>query len=324
MENLSSNIICKICGKNCKSIRSLSGHIDKLHGLKLLDYFIKYESLKIPKCKYCNNGAKRFHSGIRFRTTCGSKECVRKVNTVSHSEETKEKIRRKRFEYLKKQNGKTAWERRNKNQMSYLEKWFLENIIEKYNLTEKYDISNEYPFYPYFIDFAFLNIKLAVELDGGTHFNKDGTYIERDIKKNNHLISNGWNVYRINYQEINDDKILEFIDFLETINIDNIKLLSNKLYKGSLKETKYNRSRKNKYGNSKQYKQKKREEYLKSQKEKIEILQESNIDFSKFGWGAKVSKLIIINPHRIAVWMRKCCPEIWENAYKTKRSNELK
>lgn len=158
------------------------------------------------------------------------------ANQIPHTEDTKELLRRQRFEFLLKKTGKTAWERKNNGEMSLLEEWFFDNIICKHKLYEKYDIVNEHPEYPYFIDFAFLNIKLAVELDGQQHFKNGKKRIENDIKKDKLLNTKDWKVIRFSYDE---DKIKiekRFIDILNNIKNTNNKKLNNYIYKGKLKK----------------------------------------------------------------------------------------
>ena len=91
------------------------------------------------------------------------------------------------------------------------------NVIIKYNLTEKYDIVNELYVYPYFIDFAFQNINVAVELDGKCHFSNGETRNGHDRKKDDFLIEKGWKVFRIGYTENNEETINEFLSYISNI-----------------------------------------------------------------------------------------------------------
>lgn len=62
-------------------------------------------------------------------------------------------------------------------------------------MPKKFQIVREYSVFPYFIDFAFPQIMLAVEIDGSQHEIKDRK--KRDMEKDIHLNNNGWRVYRI-------------------------------------------------------------------------------------------------------------------------------
>ena len=131
---------CKICEVVCKNNVGLSSHLRTKHSLTILNYYKEHDISKLKYCKYCGNICKI--QGGNFRETCCSKKCIGKVNELPHSEKTKELLRQKRFDYLSKKTGKTAWERRQSGQMSSLEKWFFDDIIYKYKLYEIYDIVN--------------------------------------------------------------------------------------------------------------------------------------------------------------------------------------
>lgn len=115
------------------------------------------------------------------------------------SEEAKDKIRKARLEWMKKHPEQTAWRQKN---MSYPEKCF-KKILEDNGLDKKYLIYREYSVFPYFIDYAFVNEKLAVEIDGSQHLEEDRK--NRDEKKDALLISKGWRVLRIAAIEVTHD-----------------------------------------------------------------------------------------------------------------------
>lgn len=113
--------------------------------------------------------------------------------SFKHSYESKLKISKaKSLFYKNNPKAATSWRQ---SCMSYPEKLF-QNLVEKNELAKKYDIVREYSFFPFFIDFAFVNIKLAVEIDGSQHWKKQSK-IESDKKKDELLISNDWKIYRI-------------------------------------------------------------------------------------------------------------------------------
>ena len=124
-----------------------------------------------------------------------------------HSEETKQKIRIKHLQYLKEHPEKTAWRQSN---MSYPEKRF-KSILENNGFDKKYLIYREYSMFPYYIDFAFVDEKLAVEIDGSQHLEEDRK--NKDKKKDDTLIENGWRVLRLAATEVLSDsgRIIEVL-----------------------------------------------------------------------------------------------------------------
>lgn len=214
-------IECKICNKEFKKTGSLATHLKFSHNKSYTEYKVEFDLVvEIPKCLFCNNKCKVIDDK-RIRKTCCSKECILKENqTRIIKDEYREFQRKKRFDYLKLKTGKTAWERRNRGEMSYLEEWFYNNCILKYELDKLFKIKNEFSIYPYFIDFAFIDLNIAVELDGRCHFvNK--RRIDHDFKKDTFLKEKGWNVFRISYKENNEEKIKEFLNILSCSGIGN-------------------------------------------------------------------------------------------------------
>lgn len=273
--------------------------------MSYLFYSIVHNSFIKPLCHICGESAEYTGRGLKFRVTCGRENCIKEhLSKRKQSVETREKIREKRFEYLKKKLGESAWERRHKGKMSYLEQWFFDNVITRYDLLSKFDIVNEYPEYPYFIDFAFLNIKIAVELDGKQHF-RNVKNINRDEIKQKLLINKGWRVFRIKFDELTEDKIKEFMEILKDPNSYSSKVLEPKLLKfySSKKDL------------SEEAIKKRKMSYLKKEEANINKVKNSNIDFSKFGWVTLVSKLIDKYPQRVNKWMKKYCPDILEKAF---------
>lgn len=184
---------CKICNKELKNKIALNIHL-RTHNISILEYLKKYENLKIPKCK-CGKFVKQKGKEIKFLSTCGNKKCIKLLS------------REKRLIFMKENPEKTAWRLKN---LSYPEKIF-KNKCEELNLNEKYLIIRERPVFPYFIDFAFENEKIAVEIDGSQHENKDRK--KRDKKKDKLLIKNGWKIIRFPAVNINNN-IDECIEIL--------------------------------------------------------------------------------------------------------------
>lgn len=146
----------------------------------------------------------------------GKKRTLSEANKLAHkkypnnfklSVEAKEKIRKARLKWMKEHPEQTAWRQKN---MSYPEKCF-QKILEDNGLDKKYLIYREYSVFPYFIDFAFVDEKLAVEIDGSQHIEEERK--KSDEKKDELLISKGWKVLRIAAIEVthNGTKALDAV-----------------------------------------------------------------------------------------------------------------
>lgn len=106
-----------------------------------------------------------------------------------------------------------------KNRRSYPEKFFIE-VFKDYNLYDKYQIEEKYPYGKYFLDFLFIEIKLVVEIDGSQHY-RDNKAIEHDKIRDSFLIKNGFKVFRIKWLDVIEDKgreINELLSFIENVN----------------------------------------------------------------------------------------------------------
>lgn len=135
--------------------------------------------------------AKVLKNHSRSLSEAGKLAHIKYPDSFKHSEETKMKIRIKRLQYMKEHPENTAWRQSNE---SYPEKCFQMYLIDR-GYDKKYLIQKEYSIFPYFIDFAFVDIKLAIEIDGSQHLEPER--LEKDKKKDELLISMNWKVIRI-------------------------------------------------------------------------------------------------------------------------------
>ena len=135
-----------------------------------------------------------------------------------HTDETKQKMRIKRLKWIKEHPEKTAWRQSN---ISYPEKCFYK-LLNISGLSDRFLIVREYSIYPYFIDFAFVDEKIAVEIDGSQHLLFDRA--ESDKKKDELLLSLGWRIIRFTAEYVmhNGNETI--------ISIENMLSDSNKTY----------------------------------------------------------------------------------------------
>lgn len=198
---------CKLCNRQFNHKSGLSQHIIKTHKLEYLKYLINFTNFKIPKC-ICGKEVlqaghlsknKKRQNAILFLKTCGNKDCLYQIQ------------RDKRLDFMNKNPDKTAWRT---NQISYPEQCFL-NECYKREYNKKHKIIREYPVFPYYIDFAFINEMVAVEIDGSQHkLRKDS-----DNKKDELLINNGWKIIRFTANQVQfkiDECFKELNKFIES------------------------------------------------------------------------------------------------------------
>jgi len=169
------------------------------------------------------------------------------------------------------------------NKPSYPESFFMkviENEFEDKNYKKEFNVGI------YSIDFAWIHKKIAIEIDGKQH--EDIIVKNRDEKKNKFLIENGWKLLRIKwidmYRQPNDyiNQARQFVNSYQIISVD-------KLFLTNKEEIIYNKRK------------------LKKEKinKKINLIKNSNINFSKFGWVNEVAKLLNMKTQHINKWMKR-------------------
>ena len=333
---------CTICEEKFNSWDKLKDHYTNNHNLDIFynicDFKVKYKNFirfnkEIPKCKYCNQNDIVCKSG-RLTDHCDNEECCHlsksKLQKEIHKNNPQLAInaRKRRIEYLsnKENFNSTAFGKRANKQLSFLEKWFYNKIVQKYDLTKKYLIINEYKITnenmtsAYSLDFAFINIKLDVELDGRCHFKNGNERINTDIKRDNYLLNSGWNIYRISYYDIEyneKETINKFIKLLENNDFDYDKsyYLKNKVITNNEFKKQYE-IHKNKEYQKEQRNIRKLQDIKNKRNILIDLEKNSNIDFSKFGWVNKAHKFLQTKNSDIKMihrYINKYYPEFFKN-----------
>lgn len=191
---------CEKCGKLLCNIGTYSKHTKYCKLTKDIinsivdDYTNNELSIRDIMSKYgINKNQFLPHLKGLTRSYSESNKLSRRKNPESykHSDESKQLMREKRLKWMKENPEKTAWRQSN---LSYPEKLFRDKIREL-NLDKKYLIIRERSVFPYFIDFAFENEKVAIEIDGSQHELPERKL--KDIKRDKYLNMKGWSVYRV-------------------------------------------------------------------------------------------------------------------------------
>jgi very-short-patch-repair endonuclease len=219
--------VCENCGKehevtygsgrfcSCKCARGFSTKAKRKEINREISKKLKgrsNETLKLTKhkeTKICPECKETFASRKKNQLYC-SRNCARKNN--GSCESAREKISKKAQERLK--NGTfSGWKSRKDKEPSYPEKYFI-SLFEN----EKIEgWKRDYKVGRWFIDFAFIDKKLALEIDGKQHEERK----EKDQIKDKFLEKNDWKVLRIKwYNPINDnnkEKLYKEIEELKII-----------------------------------------------------------------------------------------------------------
>jgi very-short-patch-repair endonuclease len=240
---------CEICDRKLENVGNLKQHIKKCEKLSVIkDELIRLyvdESYSVKdlrkKFKFQSDDIK-IVLGDKVRTASEANKLAHKKypERFKHTEESKKIMREKRLEFMKNNPDKTAWRLSN---VSYPEKLFIE-YVESNGLDKKYSIVREYSVFPYFIDFAFVNQMVAIEIDGSQHLLPERK--ERDDKKDKLLNELGWLVIRVSEKEIKT-KISEIFNQILSILKDKPKINNHRI--GLIvKPKKYQKKERNEFG----------------------------------------------------------------------------
>lgn len=152
---------------------------------------------------------KETHSSLQ-----STSDTLKKHGGRPHTEETKKKL--SKAQQLAHKEGR-AWNigmSRWNNEPSYPEKFFMKVIANEFKDT---NYTQEHPIGKYSIDFAWVDRKLAIEIDGKQH-DEDPIQRARDAQKNLLLNEQGWKLLRIKWKDLSNDSIVwinkakQFID----------------------------------------------------------------------------------------------------------------
>ena len=199
---------CKYCGKEIKNMGALSKHEKSC--VKVKTHSDEIISL------YESGGYNIANLGIQFsigknqiinilgdkkRSQSEANKLAHKLypDSFKHSDETKQKLSVARLKFMKEHPEQTAWRKSN---ISYPEQLFINKIIEL-GWDKTHSIEREKSFFPYFVDFSFINEMVCVEIDGSQHLLTER--IESDKKKDDLLNKLGWSVIRVTAEEVKNN-----------------------------------------------------------------------------------------------------------------------
>lgn len=192
-----------------KTKYGIGGHIWMKHGNGKKRNFNSFE--KFLKEKGCWNKGLTKETDERVRKFGISLSKSQKgLPGTKHSEETKQKISKARTEYLFANPDKVPYRVNHSSKESYPERIFKEALIKN----EIIGWVQEYQNGIYSYDFAFIDLKIDIEIDGGTHLSEKVKIIDKRRDEWSNI--NGWVVLRFPVSEIKSN-----LDFC----IEKLKLL---------------------------------------------------------------------------------------------------
>lgn len=200
---------CRFCGRICKNNNSLRNH-ERLCSCNpnkqvIKSNFIKYNEWRRENgIKGCNHYTKAEINGLpkpemseQTRQKLREKSLGRK-----HSEDTKQKISEKQKQNYK---GKSRWKTAVEHRLSYAEQYFLQIFT---NAEFQYHVDR------FFLDFAWPDNKIYIEIDGSQHKN-DPKVIKHDIERTEILSNLGWKlidrVYWPDFVKLDEEQKKEYI-----------------------------------------------------------------------------------------------------------------
>jgi very-short-patch-repair endonuclease len=158
-------------------------------------------STKAKRSEINDKVSQTFKSKVKNKKFVNCKCCDVLFEKISRSIICSEKCKRKLKSdaaKLSRQTAKsrgtfTGWKSRTK-EPSYPEQYFIDLFANEHIV----GYIKEYPIGKWFIDFAFVEKKLAIEIDGKQHEYAERK--EKDIEKDKFLIENGWKILRIKWK----------------------------------------------------------------------------------------------------------------------------
>ena len=290
-----NNYICKFCERECKNSNSLHTHErlcksnpDRVISEKWYNamnsrkgngqnQYTKAERLGLPKPNLSDE------TRNKLKYAFGGKH---------HSDESKKKIsdyQKIRCKY------RDSWQVKGRTELSFAEKYFLE-IFNSFDEIPK----NNFKLDRFWLDFAWPEKQLYIEIDGEQHYSQDG--IKRDFERGEYLSARGWKlIARIRWSTY-----LRLSSLERKVLIEDIR---NCLSNNDIIDFE------NRYLSIEEVKKLKKEEKEKAKNELILKIRSSTINFSKFGWNVKLANELDFPARKLNNFIRKNMKDFYDTCY---------
>lgn len=221
-----NKFVCAICKKEFEKKRSLLYHFWTMHTEAGLAFRLKNTDIK--KKKTYKKTEKSWNKGLtkdtdpRIQSIADTKRQRIQSGLIQpsfkgkkHTEEFKTYLSNKRKVWLLKNKEKHNWRYKRE---TYPEKVFREWLIEQNIKFIAEYTPNDFD-RCFAMDFAIIDLKLDVEINGEQHYKRNGEFSDYHIERQKYIESKGWVVINI--------KAYEIIKNFEIIKPDILKLLTN-------------------------------------------------------------------------------------------------
>ena len=191
--------ICKTCNQIFKTRRELQAHYKENPKHRQQ---IEKPHYKLC-CKFCGIERETTKEGMTLHEKCCKNNPNRQNSNwfgKHHSEKTK-KLLSESMKKAHKEGRAGSFPTRKNKEHSYPEKWLIKILKNELNMIENVDYETEKYFYGQFLDFAWPEKKICIEMDGEQH----ERWVERQIKdkeKEKNLEQDGWKLLRIKWKDI--------------------------------------------------------------------------------------------------------------------------
>lgn len=323
--------ICKYCNKEFDDYRKLGGHISKCklnpnyeNNKNQLEearkHINKYRENKHLHCQYCNKEVANeaclcLHerSCINNPNAILSKTKLYKLNRIlnnipkhkwSHpiTEQARKNMSNASKKRCKDHPETCGWKGKISKPCENLKQYLRNKGI---NFVEEYvPLNNRF----FSLDIAWPDEKIAIEVNGNQHYDNDGNLKEYYQKRHNLLCQNGWKIFEIHYTKCNNININNFEDILK------LPIYDKEYTKEYFQTLQYKKEQKNKERLIKQ--DLKQQEYNNRRQIIENLINNSGIDFTKFGWSQKAYNYL---KERNELWnkgifrcIRKYYPEFFQ------------
>lgn len=309
--------ICQFCGKECKSLNGLKHHepyCSKNPNKKqhhIIEDTSKYSHQAWNK-GLTKNTCERIKESSLLRHK-KYKNGEYSINAHKWTEEEKQQLSIKRKEYLRNNPDKHVWKYNNKFKSKPCE--FVKSLLQKQGISFVEELT-PLTDYNYSIDIAWPDQKIGIEVNGNQHYNNDGSLKDYYQNRHNIFVKNGWTIYEIHYTKCYS--LTTFNDILK-LDIYDKHYVKEQFDIKMQKKSKVNAELMLK-------KQKKEDKYQKEYTIIKNLIENSNIDFSKSNWSTLATEYL---KNRNELWnkgifrcIRKYFPDFLkqENVWKRKGS----